>query len=378
MNRDVNIRAVRNFPNWLPEQTRNYLEHTGAGTSLRQIAKASDLHPSTISRRIRAVEAKREDPLIDEALTALHLNFVSKLETKVSSKEQNDMTAPLRPPLVSDDSTINREARRILRRLCEKEATLVLAKDMDKAVVLRAGPDGSQTRTAVLDRKVAHAFALKDWIATAKSGRISIYTITEAGRSALKRLIEEDRKRRRAPMEMAEAATPFLAQHQLWGEKPVKEDDGSIRKIRVNLAESPLAMLARRKGQDGKPFLSMDLVQAGEKLREDFERAQMGPRVAQNWEKFLTGSDRGSGFADGGIAEGPRAARDRVSDALDELGPGLADVVMRVCCFLEGLESAEKRLGWSARSGKIVLKIGLQRLLKHYEDKLGFVPASLD
>ena len=190
------------------------------------------------------------------------------------------MTAPLRPPLVSDDTTVTREARRILRRLCEKEATLVLAQDMDKAIVLRKGSDGSQTRTAVLDRKVAHAFALKDWIQTAKQGRVSIYTITEAGKSALKRLIEEDRKRRRAPMEMAEAATPFLAQHQLWGEKPVEQDDGSIRKMRINLAESPLAMLARRKGADGKPFLTMDLVQAGEKLREDFECAQMGPRVA--------------------------------------------------------------------------------------------------
>ncbi|MDA0924619.1 MAG: DUF6456 domain-containing protein, partial [Proteobacteria bacterium] len=72
---------------------------------------------------------------------------------------------------------------------------------------------------------------------------------------------------------------------------------------------------------------------------------------------------------------GPRAARARVSDALDDLGPGLADVVLRVCCFLEGLESAEKRLGWSARSGKIVLKIGLQRLLAHYAQTHGFVPA---
>jgi hypothetical protein len=116
-------------------------------------------------------------------------------------------------------------------------------------------------------------------------------------------------------------------------------------------------------------------VQAGERLREDFERAQMGPRVGQNWDRFLTGGDRGGFLNDSGIAEGPRAARQRVSDALDDLGPGLSDVVLRVCCFLEGLESAEKRLGWSARSGKVVLKIGLQRLLRHYEERYGFVPA---
>ena len=51
---------------------------------------------------------------------------------------------------------------------------------------------------------------------------------------------------------------------------------------------------------------------------------------------------------------------------MEALGPGLSDVVFRVCCFLEGLETAEKRLGWSARSGEVVLKIALERLAAHY------------
>jgi len=52
---------------------------------------------------------------------------------------------------------------------------------------------------------------------------------------------------------------------------------------------------------------------------------------------------------------------------LRTLGPGLGDVALRVCCFLEGLESAEKHFDWSARSGKIVLRIALQRLVQFYE-----------
>ena len=52
--------------------------------------------------------------------------------------------------------------------------------------------------------------------------------------------------------------------------------------------------------------------------------------------------------------------------ALQDLGPGLSDVALRCCCYLEGLEMAEKKLGWSARSGKIVLRIALQRLKRHY------------
>jgi hypothetical protein len=41
------------------------------------------------------------------------------------------------------------------------------------------------------------------------------------------------------------------------------------------------------------------------------------------------------------------------------------------CCFLEGLEAAEKRLGWSARSGKAVLRSALQRLKRHHDEASG-------
>ncbi|MFD1809036.1 DUF6456 domain-containing protein [Gemmobacter lanyuensis] len=57
--------------------------------------------------------------------------------------------------------------------------------------------------------------------------------------------------------------------------------------------------------------------------------------------------------------------------ALRDLGPGLGDVALRVCCYLEGLEVAERRMGWAARSGKIVLRIALQRLRRHYQDRYG-------
>jgi hypothetical protein len=93
----------------------------------------------------------------------------------------------------------------------------------------------------------------------------------------------------------------------------------------------------------------------------------MGPRVTQNWERFLTaGGTRGALAGGRGPAEGPQDARHRVARAMEALGPGLSDIVFRICCFLEGLETAEKRLGWSARSGKVVLKIALERLAAHY------------
>ena len=97
----------------------------------------------------------------------------------------------------------------------------------------------------------------------------------------------------------------------------------------------------------------------------------MGPRIAQDWERFLTGGERQVFSADGGGGGGQNAARERVNAALRDLGPGLGDVALRVCCFLEGLETAEKRMGWAARSGKVVLRIALQRLKQHYDSRGG-------
>ncbi len=173
-------------------------------------------------------------------------------------------------------------------------------------------------------------------------------------------------------MGFAEARTPFADQHRVWDEKPlVAPGSDTPRRMRYNLAESPLAVLARRRDKDGKSFLEQDLVAAGERLREDFELAQMGPKVAQNWDRFLTAGDRGAFQPEGGPSEGPGRARARVAAALRDLGPGLGDMVLRCCCFLEGLEVAEKRMGWSARSGKIVLRIALIRLKRHYHEVYG-------
>ncbi|ARE38278.1 DNA-binding protein [Rhodovulum sp. P5] len=265
------------------------------------------------------------------------------------------------PSPQSDEATLSREARRILRRMNEPGAYMAVARDLEQAAVLRDGPDGQTTRTAVADRSTAEAFALKDWISCRTRGRVTIYEITAAGRAKLKRILAEDETGGQPGM--AEAYTPFGDQHR---DMEWQGDDRSER-IRYNRAESPLAILARRRDKDGKPFLSADLVAAGERLREDFEISQMGPRVAQNWDRFLTGGDRGS-FGSGGPGDGAGAARDRVANALRDLGPGLGDVVLRCCCFLEGMEEAEKKMGWSARSGKIVLRIALQRLKRHYEE----------
>ncbi|MBD3765750.1 MAG: helix-turn-helix domain-containing protein [Rhodobacterales bacterium] len=357
-------------PAWLPEAVQLYLDHTESGLSLRELARRQGVAASTVLRQIRRTESRRDDPLVDEALARLARAAGGPQRPDNAPGKDIPMTAPIRQtPLPMNEAEIAREGARILRRLMEPGAVLAIAPDMDKAAVLREFPDGRTLRTAVVDRAVAQAFALKDWIACRQPGRVARYAITATGRAALRRMTPEGAAS--AAPGLAEAATPFADQHRDWGERVVDEPGGP-RRMRFNLAESPVTALGRRRDKDGKPFLEPELVAAAERLREDFELAQMGPRVAQNWDRFLTaGADRGAFRAAAGRAEGPRAARDRVAAALRDLGPGLGDVALRVCCYLEGVETAERRMGWAARSGKIVLRIALQRLRRHYDETYG-------
>lgn len=356
------------LPNWIPEPAIAYLAHTFGGRPIRALARDRGCHASTVLRQIRRIEAWREDPLIDEAIEAMSRLFTAQDADPTATSEDLPMTRPAAQPCDRPDPRIEREARRILRRLCEKGSFLAVAPEMEKAVVLREVVPGRQNRIAVVDRDVAHVFALQEWIACEKAGKIACYAITAVGRAALKRLLTEERQAREPKSGFAERQSAFQEQHRMFAERVVMADDGTgEQKLRFNLAESPLSVLGRKRDKAGAPYLTAELIEAGERLREDFELAQMGPRVAQNWERFMTaGADRGAAGQGGGPGEGSSNARIRVAKALEALGPGLSDIVFRVCCFLEGIEAAEKRMGWSARSGKIVLKIALERLAMHY------------
>lgn len=345
---------LRQVPSWVPEAARHYLAHTETGMPIRALARRAGRHASTVLRQIRACETRRDDLLVDEALRRLGQRVHTERATGSAAKEISmtmQSECSIEEGLALTDARLISEARRVLRRMCEGGAFLAVSVEMEKAVVVRDGGQGLPTRTAVVDREIAEALALKGWIASNRPGRIARYHITVAGREALNGVL--------APGEGAAAAP-----------QPDEEDTAhpaqrGARALRYGPTESPLVALARRRDKAGERFLGSDLVRAGERLREDFELAQMGPRVTQNWDRFLCAVDEQGATPCRGT--GVEAARGRVIGALRDLGPGLGDVVLRCCCYLEGLEHAERRMGWSARSGKIVLRIALQRLKRHYE-----------
>ena len=60
------------------------------------------------------------------------------------------------------------------------------------------------------------------------------------------------------------------------------------------------------------------------------------------------------------------SSKQRFDGAVQAAGKGLDDILWRVVCAGEGLPEAEKILGWPARSGKLVLKIALERVADYY------------
>lgn len=335
--------SVSKLPDWLPEDAQRYLQHTETGQSIRQLARQAGCHPSTVLRQVRRIETRRDDPLIDSILTALACCH--------SGAEESGALPPSQTALLEARSV------EILTRLAQHGAVLAVAEGMETAVVVRQG-DPVEAKLSV-SRGLAGAMALLTWIDCTRSGRLSRYQITSNGRNLLTRLVAERENKARNRAENGIAALAG-------GPSGHKGQSPRPRRTRYGSGETPMDMLARLIDKNGQPFLPPDLVQVGKRLREDFEVAQIGNHLMQEAAYF-----GGESCARPEPAPMPsataRAARDRARRALAALGAGLSDIALRCCCYLEGLEAAERQLGWSARSGKIVLRIALQQLQSHYE-----------
>ena len=153
----------------------------------------------------------------------------------------------------------------------------------------------------------------------------------------------------------------LLAERSLDGEAR-KEGNARrpARSVTVNLAESPLGWLFSRGLVSARQF------EAGERLRADWERGQLAPRITMSWDAAPIARSRG-GAAPGIDLNGAQIdAKRRFEAAVAEAGPGLADILWRVVCAGEGMRDAESALGWPARAGKLVLSFALDRVADHY------------
>lgn len=257
----------------------------------------------------------------------------------------NSSSAPNRK-----SSSIDRSLRRLLTALESKDAYATPgALDPDTIIVCAAARGVSIVRATLpaAAATLAESEGLAAW--TRESGK-KLMRLTEAGRAFL---------RRNAAMQ-SDIIDGFRAQHNEIDRRAIEPLSAPVQ---VNETESPLAWLARRKGVDGKPFLAPAQIEAGERFRRDIEQAQLLQRVTANWDASMTAGKNGGGDIATDIA---MDARRRLTSAYDALGAELGDLLTDVCGYLKGLETIERERNWPARSGKLALRIALDRLAAHY------------
>lgn len=143
-------------------------------------------------------------------------------------------------------------------------------------------------------------------------------------------------------------------------ETQIEDPSGKMQNVTVNLGESPLGWLYAR------GLIGERLYLAGDRLRQDWEAAGLGPRVTMSWDAASPAGNR-RGNAGGWLPnERQLSAKVRFDDAISKAGPGLSDILWRVVCAGEGLSAAELALGWPARAAKLVLTFALERVADYY------------
>lgn len=222
---------------------------------------------------------------------------------------------------------------------------------LDQGRALRRRSDGWADGTLVAPDSLVAELKRHDLVRE-DGGRL---VLTAAGRGWSARAARPDLPNRL----LAERALP-----QDGARRGTRRADGAgakpARSTTVNLAESPLGWLKARGLVSDRQF------DAGERLRTDWETAGLGARVTMRWDEApISGGRRGPGVAiDPTLAQ--ISAKRRMEAAMAAAGPGLRDVLWRVVCACEGLEGAEKALGWPKRAGKLVLLMALDRVADHY------------
>ena len=149
-----------------------------------------------------------------------------------------------------------------------------------------------------------------------------------------------------------------LVERELTPEGPRRRSGTTARRrsVTVNLAESPLGWLHAHGHLDDRLF------DAGERLRSDYEIAQIAPGITMRWEPVRIPGTAGKLSP----TEQQVSARARFDGAIAAAGRGLDDILWRVVCACETLPAAEKTLEWPARSGKLVLRLALDRVADFY------------
>jgi len=148
---------------------------------------------------------------------------------------------------------LEQEAARIFRRLIEPGSYLAKLGgylEREDEYGLFVTRNKHKNPVLKLQANMFAGFTSNDWLAQNSDGH---WHISAQGEAWMRRRLA--------------ANDPYRAQHQIKGSKKIEIAENCVRKLTVNLGESPLGWLLHRKGLDGKPLLSQEQYDAGERLQ---------------------------------------------------------------------------------------------------------------
>jgi hypothetical protein len=179
-----------------------------------------------------------------------------------------------------------------------------------------------------------------------------------------------------ARVKREDAAGDFAAQHRRTGVRSVMGPEGRLQAVQVDLdAASPLARYARVRGDQPALIEPLHLAAAAI-LRQDYERSALMSRVTMDWSGQPGSKARRAPRDRSDAPAGRLAAQARVLDALAAVGPGLDRLLVALVLREAPMGSAERDLGWPARSGAPALRLALDRLAVHYRLTAPAAPAN--
>jgi hypothetical protein len=245
--------------------------------------------------------------------------------------------------------SLSKEEKRLLVCLAKPDSCVFVDPTDESGVILRKKSAAVSISAGRFSRLHADALVRRDLARWQMASRL-ILEITGAGRAHLRR------------EGAAHSEEGFFDQHRETASVPIDTEQGTKR-VRIDLDESPLDWLRRRKGRDGQRLIGTAEYAAGERLRTDLMQAGLLPSVTARWDAMPTASGQGS---PSDATDRMVAARQRVRNAFDAIGGDFSDLLLDLCGFLKGLELIEQERHWPPRSAKVVLRLALTRLADHY------------
>ncbi|WP_291842205.1 DUF6456 domain-containing protein [Maricaulis sp.] len=232
-------------------------------------------------------------------------------------------------------------APRWMRALARPGARLASPGEVEaRAVVLPQGDRRRRPTARISATRFAEAVAC-GWLARREDGLI----LSADGQAALRagtRGEDPDPAERHREME----------------DRPVFDRAGRLSTARANRREGPLGPWL-----DG---LEPHQRQAGERFIADYHTSTLMSPVTRNWSPTAPRRAEGQRKGPEDAAVAAIAAKERVMDALDALGPTFARVIEAALVHEDSAAALERRFGWAARSGRTVLGLALTRLAEIY------------